>query len=483
MPNNKILTSVYTRISGLRFFCLTCLLVYHSASSQETLQHIDFLYFSAFDATQGKLIRVFKDHYTLSGVTGDSATTYPAPGIGGMVATHSFHLIQGVLNIVKRGSGPVFQTTGGTIRRIDIALDHGFQTESIEFVRNDTLFRHGGHGLWEAHNFISYFNDNSRQWEIFAPIKSRQFPPGMFSHHGLLDGNRLFLFGGFTVNPYNRLEKKYNREVWLFDFSTKEWFNLGNIDPILAEYDVYIRTSEVVHGNKRMLVYNNRLFTITPATNEMKVFSFDQLSFRSIINTEAAPFIHKGFVYYYDRGANRPTVNLKSMLDSIDYKRIPISRLTAEQQEEGKLYHTEKAWMWWALLLLPLPGIILVLRKRQISKTTKEEKAIISEKGLLYQGILYELDPVPMRILHLLLSSEQDVPSSEILEITSVHEHNYPNKVRIKNRVIRNLNLELRSIFHTRNDILQQTDSAIDRRIKCYRLDRQYFNSAEYQKP
>ena len=456
---------------------LTSLLILFSIHSagQESLQKLKDLKYSRFDYPSQLLIRVFEDHFTLSRVTGDSAVSFPVPGIGELVSTHGIHLLDGKLTLTKSGSGPVLQVSEGSIRRIDKSLDHQMQQHSLEFVRRDTLYRHGGYGLWEAFNILTYFNTTSFEWEIVQPLTGQDFPPGLFRHQGILQDDELYLFGGKTIDPFDPMEQVPNQEVWKFSFVNRQWYRLGQVHEQTREIDLMSEGAEWTEGAHRLAIYYDHLIMIDAGANRLDVHPVDQITSKAIPHHLARPFIHDGQLYYYHRTA-RPLSQSpdESPFDELDYRRIPISSITKRKTYGGHFYHDSISW-WWLLAVLPIAvsGVFLARKKRR--PETGRTKANVLPKGISYRGVDYEMDEVTIRVLTRLLQSQEDTPSSEIIEITSPQEKDYPNKVRIKNRLIRNLNLELRAIFRAKQDVIVQTHSAIDRRIKCYRIDRSFF--------
>ncbi|MFM7195243.1 MAG: hypothetical protein ACKOYP_10760, partial [Bacteroidota bacterium] len=221
------------------------------------------------------LIRVYRDHYTLSHPDSANAKTFPATGISKWLTNHSVHLLKGKLTLVKSGSGPVYQLNDGTITRIDHALDHGFQEHSIEFVHRDTLYRHGGYGLWEARDFISWFSFTTLEWEILRPIAGPDFPPGLFMHHAALDGDDLYLYGGYTVDPWNRLKRITNKEVWKFSFRLRRWFNMGTLDDELADSNWSFWQLQFSGSPERFYLWDQWLISVNAGENRLAYFPMD----------------------------------------------------------------------------------------------------------------------------------------------------------------------------------------------------------------
>ena len=54
--------------------------------------------------------------------------------------------------------GSILKIKGDSIFRLDNSYEHKMQIGSIEFVRNDTIFRYGGYGFFENRNFFTFYD-------------------------------------------------------------------------------------------------------------------------------------------------------------------------------------------------------------------------------------------------------------------------------------------------------------------------------------
>ena len=453
------------------------------ASAQEIIERVKNLRYSIFDRPSTTVVRIFDDHYTLSTPEGKRLDSVPATGIGGMVVTHNFHLLQDTLNIVKKGSGPVYQARNGKIQRIDFSLDHNFQQHALEFVYHDTLFRHGGYGLWEARNFISYFSTATREWEILRPINGDEFPPGLFNHNAIVSGEEVYFHGGHTVNPYNPFQRKVNNEVWKFNFKDFRWTNLGRLNEHLSIYNQEVLDPPMASHSERLIIERKQHIFIDPAQNEVRTYAPDNNLFQLMRYGFVDHFIHDGYLYYY--ALPNSTVKLlyvHQFQSNLNFLRYPVKNVTRELIS-SEPFHTNETINWWWLLLAPLPivlgGVLLIRKKRNGSD--QQNQAVVLGNRVRYKSTDYPLEPAAAAVLELLLSSNEDVPSSKVMALTSRPGLDYPNQVRQKNQVIRSLNLELRSILHSGKDLIIQTESPEDRRIKRYRIDRSYFSNQPNQ--
>src|SRR6056300_864522 len=91
--------------------------------------------------------------------------------------------------------GSILKIKGDSIFRIDNSYEHRMQISSLEFIRNDTIFRYGGYGFFENRNFFTYYNREINGWEFFN-IKGEQIPEELSDFLYYKTKDKLYIFGG-----------------------------------------------------------------------------------------------------------------------------------------------------------------------------------------------------------------------------------------------------------------------------------------------
>ena len=86
-------------------------------------------------------------------------------------------LIKNKLYIISNGAGPVFKLDQNSFKRIDNSTLHKNQFGGARFVYNDKIHIYGGYGFWSFKNFITFFDENIKQWDILYN-NSEYLPPG-----------------------------------------------------------------------------------------------------------------------------------------------------------------------------------------------------------------------------------------------------------------------------------------------------------------
>jgi len=98
--------------------------------------------------------------------------------------------------------GEILEIRGDSIFRIDNSYNHKLQLGSLEFIRNDTIYRYGGYGFFENRNFFTYYNREINGWEFFN-IKGELIPEELSDFLYYKTKDKLYIFGGNVIDKFN----------------------------------------------------------------------------------------------------------------------------------------------------------------------------------------------------------------------------------------------------------------------------------------
>jgi hypothetical protein len=79
-----------------------------------------------------------------------------------------------------------------------------------------------------------------------------------------------------------------------------------------------------------------------------------------------------------------------------------------------------------------------------------------------------------MAIIRLLLS-EKEVSSSKILQIVEKEQYSPAHNERIKVQKINDINIKIATLLGIKNDLITNFKSSQDRRIRLYKIVKEYF--------
>lgn len=280
------------------------------------------------------------------------------------------------------------------------------------------------------------------------------------------------IVGGKYLEVQDPFLQHLNKEVWSFDFKEKEWTKLGEISEaasqILNNGHPGIETeNEIVflHKNISIFNYNENLITTYEAAPIQYLLSSDP---------DIYPFYHSGHFYFYRIQNARPDPNNGPQF--LELIRIPETDLLGHELSRETLVHSTNTFhlFWFIPLILFIP---LVLYWRIKRKAIGQNLLLLTENGLGYKGKSIPLSPPEVAVIRLLLSSDAEVSTNQILDVTQNPNLDYTHNLRTKNQMIEKLNASLRTLLNINEDIITSERSAIDRRIRTYSIRKEYFQT------
>jgi hypothetical protein len=203
------------RIYGLLFFLIIlCNSVYSQGYISWKLS--DKIGVQRISVETGENIVFYENHidtlpkYTLN---------YDAQNYEITLKGHLFKTSSG-LKAVFPGTGKVFlvDTAAGIIERIDETYYSGYNFDSYQFIRNDTIYSFGGYGFWIQNNLLTYYSDVRKEWSLFGKAPFALESPD-------LQGPQA------QISFYDRLNDilyvVYQDEAYSYSFISRSWKDLG----------------------------------------------------------------------------------------------------------------------------------------------------------------------------------------------------------------------------------------------------------------
>ena len=105
----------------------------------------------------------------------------------------------------------------------------------------------------------------------------------------------------------------------------------------------------------------------------------------------------------------------------------------------------------------------------------KRNRIIIVNGHLVYKRRILNFDDKSSQIIYLLLKSKKEVRSKDIMDITENEELNYGHNTRVMNLIINEINFKLKEILNIKEDLISFKKSDLDKRIKVYSINKEYF--------
>ncbi|MDB3901628.1 hypothetical protein N9326_03875 [Flavobacteriaceae bacterium] len=350
---------------------------------------------------------------------------------------------------VEHLGGVVFKKNGDKLDRIDKSYTHKNQLNSSLFIYNDTLFRFGGYGFFEAKNFFTYLSKETNEWEALN-VKSKSFPIGVFSNKFFLTNNSFYFFGGFNVDLNNKNIRIPNNKMWKYSFLDKKW-------TLVTENEIFLNTE---YSNFDFF-YENKFFF----SKEKDLYSFNTLD-ESIVKYKYIKKFDKGNQMY-------PTIALNDSVYTLgvfpnkkkNNFNIISESINSFQVEQVIVDNTVKIVTTSSLAVILLILIIFLIYK--YFKVNFFEKITLNKNLISYGFKRINILEDEQIFLDMLMKNELVDNSSLLYAVNSDIDNS--QKTRIKNQTINSLNIKLEILTNNRF-IIDKSVSKNDKRYSFYKL-------------
>ena len=348
--------------------------------------------------------------------------------------------------------GSILKIEGDSIFKIDKSYEHKMQLESLEFTRNDTLFRYGGYGFFENRNFFTFYDKNVNGWESLD-INGDVIPERIsdFIYH--FNKDKLYISGGYRFDKFKKDVKYPNLKSYLFDFNSKEWSIIGDLNT-----SFFKTISFSLDENSFINFIDGMIHIMDFEQNSIKKFSSNPIS-KKIESFFFKPFIDKNNIVYFEFENNK--LNIKS----ISLKEF-ISNLKSIKNEK---IHGVSYWLYsLIILILVIIFLLYVLFKKFVNK-------IIKIRDVFFYNLkkikLNEKEKVVFELLYTSSKKRKSVENRIITEFFEDRTLNYGTINRRKNESINTLNNKIMFFLSTNTDIIIRTNSQIDKREINYSIN------------
>ena len=446
-----------------KLFLFIFLISFKSFSQSIDLGNINTIKKTHFDTDKKELYVFYKDSLSVIDLREFKEVKNTKLVNGSKVIEGGYQIVSknGNIFFIEHVGGGVYKLENNDIIRVDNSFTHKMTYGSSIFVQNDTIFRYGGYGYWSMRNFFTYFDDSTLEWEIVSPIGSRKLPKGSRGSTLKLNNNNYYVYGGETLNPINPKEFLFNDKVWKFNIKNKSWSELGDTQIDFRKFNF----SMPYNKNQVFCDTNSgNIYVVDVINNSFKTFTKTTTQF-NLISTFKSQYID-GVFYCITMVRSNGTVNLVTRNEDEFFGEL-IS-------EEQLYFNNEKIYYTLSIIGLLL---ILIFSYFQLKKwRVKRNKIIVTPKQLIYKNHIIPFDEKSIQILNLFFQSDKEILSSDLMDIVENKELNYGHNTRVKNQLIEEINLKLKSLLGIDNDLITVRKSELDKRIKVYTLNKNYFH-------
>jgi hypothetical protein len=340
------------------------------------------------------------------------------------------------------GSQRVYEwnKSNNSLDRIDKTYYSGFNFNATKFIRKDTLYSAGGYGYWHFHNFLTFYNKTEKEWGLIR-FKGEAPEVILRGYQGYDSKSDLFFSGAsdYETQKTEEIKRKFDKNVYSFDFKTSSWKKLGNINPILNHEE----QRDILWTGSYFLTWaQNDFFIISPSDNKIYVHKSNKDNFQ-----KDAKYYSKGdtlFIYS----------DLKSKIYTLSLKEI-----LKNSKEVGAFYivNTYKKYFILLFIVLLLAGLIGYVFKRKTLKRYSLHTLLSDEELILFDSICK-------------LKDNQYLTAHDITDLLRLQSKSIENQRKIRMSFINRINEKIENKFNIINAI-ERKDEPTDNRIKLFYLN------------
>ena len=358
-----------------------------------------------------------------------------------------------LLFLENRGGDLLALNSNDSLVKIDNSNISNFFIGSNIFIKNDTIFKHGGYGYWTQSNFLTYYEDFTKEWQIYPISQKSEIPPDIASHASLIIDDSYYFFGGASISENgSRAVSNLNEEIWCYNFKEKKWHLIGTF---LRDHIIPIYTSFTKGSSLFILDDKKQLYEIDLLSNIITKYKIAPILYRFI--KEIKPIYYKGLVYFLD--------------DLGNINKISITELTKEVEEITAFYKNQNFLQ--IVLIVTFFSIVFFIIFYSFKEYENNKKLKLLENGIRFKNKFIELEELSIAIIRMVEREE-----AELSKVYDLVKKNHLSKIqneRIKNQFIDQINMKLSVLTGEKEDFLIVSKSSFDKRYKTISINKSIF--------
>ena len=358
-----------------------------------------------------------------------------------------------LLFLENRGGDILALNSNDSLVKVDNSNISNFFIGSSIFIKKDTIFKHGGYGYWTQSNFLTYYEDFTKEWQIYPISQKSEIPPDIASHASLIIDDSYYFFGGASISENgSRVVSNLNEEVWCYNFKEKKWYLIGTF---LRDHIIPIYTSFTKGSSLFILDDKKQLYEIDLLSNLITKYKIAPILYRFI--KEIKPIYYKGLVYFLD--------------DLGNINKISITELTKEVEEITVFYKNQNFLQ--IVLIVTFFSIVFFIIFNSYKEYDNNKKLKLLENGIRFKNKFIELEELSIAIIRMVEREE-----AELSKVYDLVKKNHLSKIqneRIKNQFIDQINMKLSVLTGEKEDFLIVSKSSFDKRYKTISINKSIF--------
>jgi uncharacterized membrane protein YciS (DUF1049 family) len=376
------------------------------------------------------------------------------------------YLIDGVNYFADDGCGIVLKFENNIFKRIDKSFKHKNQYFAFPFLHEKTIYLWGGYGLFTFKNILTYFDFSGAEWLEKKQIDVHKIEPRRITF-ALKKDNDLYLFGGetkSTTQPFESVAVEDNN-IWrldLKDFSLHRHKKYNKNLDFIKQNNIYSLKFQI---DTKIIHVLNTINEIDIFNNNVKTYTLKNYrGIRKIIYHKSS----KSVSYIYS--------NNKSEFEVINE---PYTQFRGSLIKETYFYEDSISTtiLMIVLFIIFFISIFLIIRFYYSRKKLNNLSISFNKKNdsFYFKNNIISLGPLSLAVLKFFFERKPEFfPINELNDVLSsnLNQENYLTINKRRERIIKELTLELSTILNTsKENIFLYKSNEFDKRIKEIKLN------------
>ena len=391
----------------------------------------------------------------------------------------SMHELNNEKILLQNGGGPVYKLSNDSLYRIDRSRWHKTQNMSYTYVQNDTLFNLGGYGYFNNFDKILYFDNQTLEWYKYSSkndLYENASNDFLIFHDK--EEEEIFYFGGkFHVTPQNIKKENLQYSIMKFSTSQKKWDKIGNLDFSFSNKRNYIydyhqsilkRSFNFFDDKHLYLLIFNELYTFDFKNNSFTISDFSLENINTLNRIIYNPD-YKELMYITSfTSENYPEIIIQKIDDF----------LPKNYKEKHYIYSTSNSGWNYAIVFVILIIITTIIYWKNIEGLFIDKTLVLESDKILFNGkkILIFDENEEKTLKYMIDKNKRNgVGTDELFDIIESGSQSFDNKRKRLSIILNNINLKLKAITNTPEDMIQSVPSKEDNRLRNYRLNKKLF--------
>ncbi len=344
-------------------------------------------------------------------------------------------------------------------RRLDNSYYRGYNFHAIQYLRNDSLFSHGGMGFWHANNVSTYYDFKSKEWEMTS-TPDESGPRWMKSDFGGYDENRGVLSVIEFPALYETKNQISNYKYFEKDLEKNHWTLFGDVHvDLIKDLGITRLESEFLDG-KFFFLNGPILVWADPKTNSL----YQANTVIPMFNINFEFEYHDGYIYSYNRMKTSTSNQVTIKIDSIS-----IEKLKSISTYKGPFYikpYSVDLLIYWGVALLFLIACAYYVYRRRNSKNVRVSLSVALD-GLPDGASDFLIDC-------LAYPQGYNFSSQLFTEMMGYGSYAYETQRQVRSKLIKGINSYFWAHYRLKDVIIRQTASD-DKRFSIYLISEEHY--------